>query len=130
MAGTAYFLITKTGYENLPVPEAFRANRGRMYESVPSEEDPEAMVQGDEIVPSFKAFNEFLGNPGGAIRELVIAEENYVLFGIPELDGNEIEALRALALANNKALPDILYNAEQARGLCALHAYAVGEGDL
>ena len=58
-----YAKITGAGYRNLLVPDAFLENRGRMYE--PSD-DPD--VQGDEIVPTFAQYIEFLGFPGGDTR--------------------------------------------------------------
>jgi hypothetical protein len=97
-----YCKVTGPGYRQLPVPDAFRENRGRMYETT---EDPE--VQGDEIVPTFAQYLDFLGHPGGKARymagtvgvdrrEVPVGDAEEVYFCIPTygLTGAQIRAER------------------------------------
>lgn len=115
-----YFRVTEAGFNALPVPEAFRANRGRMYDD---QEPPQ------EIVPTFAQYLDFLGHPGGHLRRATANGTDYVLFGIPNLTGAEVEAIRELAIANGKTLPDVLLNTPEA--LAFLEAYATdNEGVL
>jgi len=98
-----YCKVTGEGFRTLPVPEAHRANRGRMYEPT---EDPE--VQGEEIVPTFAEYYvDFLGEPGGKTRfmagevgvdrrEVSREEAEEVYFCVPNdgLTGAQIRAER------------------------------------
>lgn len=63
-----YLKLSRNAYNNMPVPDVWREAFGRMNE--PAEEGQEPV----EIEPTFRAYLDHLGHPGGALRCILDAE--------------------------------------------------------